>query len=76
MSRWGCRARAVEPELKRLRKRPAPVIDWLGALVILASTPLLLMGVSRVEAGLGQESACSDRSPGALFVGGLIRARS
>ena len=41
-------------QLKRLRKPPKnPVIDWLGAVLILASITPILIGVGRVEGAGG-----------------------
>jgi EmrB/QacA subfamily drug resistance transporter len=62
-------------QLKRLRKPPKnPVIDWLGAILILASMTPILIGVSRVEGegGWGTLGVLGPIVLGALFIVALI----
>jgi EmrB/QacA subfamily drug resistance transporter len=61
--------------LKRLRQPTRrPVIDWLGAVLILAATTPLLIGVSRVEAAGGWTSpgTLAALALGLVFVVALI----
>lgn len=61
--------------LKRLRKPPKnPVIDWLGAILILVSTTPILIGVSRVveSGGWGTFGVLGPIGLGVLFIIALI----
>ncbi len=61
--------------LRRLPKpRRKPVIDWLGAALIIASTTPILIGVGRVEAagGWGRIDVLLPIAIGLVFLGGLI----
>jgi EmrB/QacA subfamily drug resistance transporter len=62
-------------QLKRLRKPPKnPVIDWLGAILILASMTPILIGVGRVEGagGWGTFGVLGPIGLGVLFIVALI----
>jgi EmrB/QacA subfamily drug resistance transporter len=61
--------------LRRLPKpRRKPVIDWLGAALIVASTTPILIGVSRVESagGWGQLNVLLPIAIGLVFGAGLL----
>ncbi len=61
--------------LRRLpRPRRKPVIDWLGAVLIIASTTPILIGVSGVDAagGWGRPDVLLPIAIGLLFLGWLI----
>jgi hypothetical protein len=61
--------------LRRLPKpRRKPVIDWLGAALIIASTTPILIGVGRVESagGWGRIDVLLPIAIGIMFLGGLI----
>jgi EmrB/QacA subfamily drug resistance transporter len=61
--------------LRRLPKpRRKPVIDWLGAVLIIASTTPILIGVGRVEAagGWGRIDVFVPIAVGIVFLGVLI----
>ncbi len=61
--------------LRRLPKpRRRPVIDWLGAALIIAATTPILIGVGRVESagGWGRVDVFVPIAIGIVFLGGLI----
>jgi EmrB/QacA subfamily drug resistance transporter len=61
--------------LKRLRRPPKnPVIDWWGALFILAATTPILIGVGRVEqaGGWATSEVIVPIAVGVVFIGALI----
>ncbi len=61
--------------LRRLpRPRRQPVIDWLGAALIIASTTPILIGIGRVASagGWGRADVLLPIAVGLVFLGGLI----
>src|SRR6201984_3610323 len=59
---------------RNLRRLPKPIIDWLGAALILASTTPILIGLGQAEAaaGWGRSEVLVPLAIGAAFLGALI----